>query len=162
MGTRQELLERLQGDIQFANRIVNEKDPASMDDCVAISEVLERAAKKDGGALAEYLEEVKIKTATPSKYVEVKVTSLGLEPETATAGGAPSVTAAVLKKLAGDPFADPPRYGTVSNDKRVTSVPFSKQCLINFIFSRNRRSIQSVRMAVKPSSASFLLARSTQ
>ena len=35
-----------------------------------------------------------------------------MEPKTYTAGGAPSVTAAVLKKLAGDPLGDDPKYGT--------------------------------------------------
>jgi hypothetical protein len=38
---------------------------------------------------------------------------LGLKPEKFTVGGAPSVTADVIRKLAGDPFADPPKYGTV-------------------------------------------------
>ena len=35
-----------------------------------------------------------------------------MEPEKYTIGGAPSVTAAVLKKLAGDPLGDDPKYGT--------------------------------------------------
>ena len=46
--------------------------------------------------------------------MDITITSLGMEPDKFTSGGAPSATTDVLRKLAGDPFADPPQYGKVS------------------------------------------------
>ena len=113
-GTRKQLLERIRHDIEFTNSILASTPPSGTKESYsAIAEALEEAAKKEGGALAEYLEEMQQKAATPSKYIDVKISSLGLSPEKYTAGGAPSVTADVIRKLAGDPFADPPRYGSV-------------------------------------------------
>jgi hypothetical protein len=113
-GTRDELLERIRGDINYMQEILAEQAPTTRDGYVAISQALEEAARKEGGALVEYLAEFKLKSNVLPKFVDVTITSLGkLEPDTFTAGGAPSVTSAVLRKLAGDPFADPPKYGTV-------------------------------------------------
>ena len=115
-GTREELLEMLRKDTAFTKRLLASA-PLSEEEgypYAAMTKVLEEAAKSDGGALAEYLEEMKQKAKTPSKFIEVRVPSLGLEPKKYTAGGAPSVTADVIRKLAGDPFADPPNYGSVS------------------------------------------------
>lgn len=114
LGTRKELLERIRGDIKYTNELLETKAPQSRDGYVAISEALAEAAAKEGGALSEYLDEFKLKSKEVPKYIDVTITSLGkLEPEVYTANGAPSVTASVLKKLAGDPFADPPKYGSV-------------------------------------------------
>jgi hypothetical protein len=113
-GARDELLERIRGDIKYTKELLSEQAPTTRDGYVAISQALEEAARKEGGALAEYLDEFKLKSKVPPKFIDVKITSLGkLEPDTFTANGAPSVTSAVLRKLAGDPFADPPHYGTV-------------------------------------------------
>ena len=115
VGTRDELLGRIRDDIKHTNELLNSQTPQSRDGYVALSEALEEAARKEGGALSEYLDDFKLKSKEIPKYIEVKITSLGkLEPEIYTQGGAPSVTANVLKKLAGDPFADPPKYGSVS------------------------------------------------
>eukprot|EP00956_Cyclotella_meneghiniana_P023398 scaffold45568_cov59-Cyclotella_meneghiniana.AAC.2 len=78
-----------------------------------ISDALEQAAASGGHeALKEVLAGIKAKNEEEPKYVDVTITSLGMEPEKFTAGGAPGATADVLKKLAGDPFADPPKYGS--------------------------------------------------
>eukprot|EP00977_Amphora_coffeiformis_P011483 scaffold2767_cov177-Amphora_coffeaeformis.AAC.57 len=113
VGSREELLERIRDDIAHTNELLTSYTPQSRDGYVALSEALEEAAKKEGGALAEYLDEFKLKSKKVPKYIDVKISTLGkLEPAVYTQGGAPSVTANVLKELAGDPFADPPRYGS--------------------------------------------------
>lgn len=114
-GAREDLLERIRADIKYSSELLSSEAPQTRDGYVAISEALEEAAKKEGGALSEYLNEFKLKSKEVPKYVDVKISSIGnLQPEIFTANGAPSVTANVLRKLAGDPFADPPNYGTVS------------------------------------------------
>ena len=114
-GTREDWLGRIRDDIKYASALLSTHAPQNRDGYVAISQTLEEAAKKEGGALSEYLNEFKLKSKETPKYMDVTITSLGkLEPEVFTANGAPSVTADVLKKLAGDPFADPPKYGSVS------------------------------------------------
>ena len=114
-GSRRELLERIRSDIEYIGGLLNEKAPRNSDGYVAISEALEVAAKREGGALSGMLDDFKLKSKKTPKYKDVTITSLGkLEPDTFTGNGAPSVTANVLKRLAGDPFADPPKYGTVS------------------------------------------------
>jgi len=80
-----------------------------------ISELLEEAvASGENDALKTILADIKAKNEEEPKYVDVKITSLGMVPDKFTSGGAPSATADVLRKLAGDPFADPPNYGKVS------------------------------------------------
>lgn len=76
----------------------------------SLSEALEQAAKR-GGVMQDILAEVEGKS-TESKFIDVTISSLGMNPEKYTAGGAPSVTADVLKGLAGDPFENPPKYGS--------------------------------------------------
>ena len=82
-----------------------------------ISELLEEAAasgKHD--ALKSILDGIKAKNTVEPKYVDIKITSLGMVPDKFTSSGAPSATSDVLRKLAGDPFADPPKYGKVRSD----------------------------------------------
>jgi uncharacterized protein YnzC (UPF0291/DUF896 family) len=123
MGSREELLGRIREDIEFVAGVLAKESPNDHDGYVRISEALAAAAKKEGGALSEYLEEFKLKSSATPKYTDVTVTSLGkLEPEVFTQGGAPSVTASVLKKLAGDPFADPPKYGSVRITRSLHSL----------------------------------------
>ena len=82
-----------------------------------ISELLEEAAASgENDALRGILADIKAKNAEEPKYVDIKITSLGMEPDTFTSSGAPSATSDVLRKLAGDPFADPPKYGKVRSD----------------------------------------------
>ncbi|KAL7547633.1 hypothetical protein ACHAWF_014731 [Thalassiosira exigua] len=57
------------------------------------------------------MEAYRAKDEEEPKYVDVKITSFEMEAKKFTASGAPSATADVLRKLAGDPFAEPPRYG---------------------------------------------------
>lgn len=113
-GSRSELLKRYKEDLEF---VADVKKASSISDTAGyatMSEILDAAAKKDGSVISEYLEEIKSKQKEESKFIDVTITSLGLEPEKFTAGGGPSVTADVIRNLAGDPFADPPRYGSVS------------------------------------------------
>ena len=56
---------------------------------------------------------MKEKSNAEPKYVDLTIKSIGMKPEKFTAGGAPSVTADVLRGLAGDPFGDPQKYGKV-------------------------------------------------
>lgn len=80
-----------------------------------MSELLEEAASSgENPMLAQILADVKAKNEEEPKWVDVTITSLGMVPDKFTVGGAPSATADVLRGLAGDPFADPPKYGKVS------------------------------------------------
>jgi hypothetical protein len=138
VGTREELLERLRTDIEFTSGLLTAAPPEDQDGYIALSEALEHAAKNEGGAISEYLDELKLKSTEIPKFIALTITSLGLQPEKYTAGGAPSVTADVLRKLAGDPYADPPMYGSVSSKyvgaKEVLSCCFLFVMLI-FSFS---------------------------
>ena len=67
--------------------------------------------------LREILEDVKEQSQKKLKNVDVTVTSIGMTPNKFTAGGAPSVTADVLREFAGDPLGDDPKYGTVSSQR---------------------------------------------
>jgi hypothetical protein len=111
--TREELLRQYTGDLAFVDEVRTEvvsSDQGS--NAEAISRALEKAAK-EGGSVSFVMQEVKEKAGQLSRFIDVRIPSLGLKPHKATAGGAPSVTADVLRKLAGDPFSDPPKYGTV-------------------------------------------------
>lgn len=111
-GDRAELLDRLRKDVSQVSEL---KDLVTNDreGCLDLCDALE-AASKQGGALAECLAQIEQKKTAP-KYIDLRITSVGvLEPFKFTAGGAPSVTADVLRTLAGDPTADPPKYGKVS------------------------------------------------
>ena len=113
-GTRKQLLERLRQDTSYSLELFSATADRSSDGYLSISKALEAAAKSDGGALKEILDDLKEKSNAEPKNVEITVRSIGMTPEKFTAGGAPSVTADVLRGLAGDPFADPPKYGKVS------------------------------------------------
>ena len=78
-----------------------------------MSEMLETAAESGGhDILRGMLADIKAKNEEDPKYVDVTIRSLGMTPDKFTVSGAPSATADVLKNLAGDPFADPPKYGS--------------------------------------------------
>lgn len=115
-GKKSELIDRLQKDIQLTIEISDAKQPEGRDSCVAVSLILAEAAKKEGSALAEFLAETKAASKSVKKFIDVTITSLELSPDKYTVGGAPSVTADVLRSLAGDPFSDPPKYGSVRDD----------------------------------------------
>lgn len=112
-GTRKAMLDRLRQDGAFMselNAVMTDKDNNAY---LAITKALEKAAKGND-AISEILSEAKQKTEAEPKYVEVTVKSLGMTPEKFTTGGSPSATADVIRKLAGDPFADEgPKYGKV-------------------------------------------------
>eukprot|EP00526_Cylindrotheca_closterium_P001952 CAMPEP_0113609810 /NCGR_PEP_ID=MMETSP0017_2-20120614/4691_1 /TAXON_ID=2856 /ORGANISM="Cylindrotheca closterium" /LENGTH=1049 /DNA_ID=CAMNT_0000518655 /DNA_START=101 /DNA_END=3250 /DNA_ORIENTATION=+ /assembly_acc=CAM_ASM_000147 len=110
-GVREDLLTRLREDIMFVQELETVIPPDAANGYKTISEALVAAAK-DGGAVGDILAAIEEKNAAGPKNIDVKITSLRMQPEKFTAGGAPSCTADVLRKLAGDPFEDPPRYGT--------------------------------------------------
>lgn len=114
-GNRDELLQRLRRDLNYVDGMMKTSSPKHRDDFIALSDLLEEASKEGGSTISEILAEVKSKAQAEPKYVDVTVTSLGLEPIKYTANGAPSVTADVLRDLAGDPLANPPKYGTAYN-----------------------------------------------
>ena len=119
-GKKSELVARLREDDSYAREMTAEygnNAPANADSSNVdrrISELLEEAASSGKHVVMKgILDELRAKNAEEPKYVDVKITSLGITPEKFTTGGAPSATADVLRKLAGDPFADPPKYGKV-------------------------------------------------
>jgi hypothetical protein len=111
-GERSELLKRVREDIQFVHELETAVPPDALGHRT-IMEALEVAAT-NGGVAEEILASIKEKSMEEPKHIDITVRSLGMKALKHTVGGAPSVTADVLRKLAGDPFDDPPRYGTVS------------------------------------------------
>jgi SAP domain/3'-5' exonuclease len=109
-GEREELLKRLRDDIQYMRELEN-AIPHGVPRHQTIAEALENAAQNDG-TVQGILAEIREKANEVPKHVEITIRSIGMQPGKYTAGGAPSVTADVLRGLAGDPFDDPPRYGT--------------------------------------------------
>ena len=109
-GIKSVLIQRLREDSKTLSELMKATPEEKLSSLVAVLE----AASKESLTLQEYLQEKDLLSGQNSKFVNVTITSLGLEPEKFTAGGAPSVTADVLRKLAGSPFSDPPEYGSVS------------------------------------------------
>lgn len=113
VGTREELLELYREDCETVTKIQECSHGANgLDDYVAVSRMLEQAAMTQGGAMAQFLAEKKEKAGQVPKYIDVTIRSLGLTPDKFTASGAPSATSDVIARLAGDPFSDPPKFGT--------------------------------------------------
>ena len=114
-GTRKQLIKILQDDDEYSKQLIASEVPKDEDGYKKISEALAAHAMTDkNGILSQIMNEVNEKANTPSKFVDVTITSIGMEPDKFTAGGSPSCTADVLRNLAGDPFSDPPKYGRVS------------------------------------------------
>ena len=115
-GDRTALLQRIRQDLQYIRDLENVVAPDEAHGYQTISEALEALAK-NGGAMEGILADIKAKAAKKPKAIDVTIRSLGMNPTKETAGGAPSVTADVLRSLAGDPYENPPRYGSVSSPK---------------------------------------------
>ena len=114
-GNKNALLKRIREDSAYANELISANCPRDRDAYKRISEALAEAVRKDeSGEYAKIMEAVKDKETAESKYVDVTITSIRMDPGKYTVGGAPSVTADVLRGLAGDPFGDDPKYGSVS------------------------------------------------
>lgn len=113
IGDRSQMLQQLRGDINF----MNELQVAVPPDSTGFSSILEalQAAAEHGGAAHDILATLREKALEEPKFLDVTVTSVGMQPIKYTAGGAPSVTADVLRELAGQPFDNPPKYGLVSS-----------------------------------------------
>jgi len=112
-GKKPTLIKRLREDSESIHELMQSTPQDQMDALVSVLE----AATKESATLRQYAKDKKLADKA-KKFVNVTITSLELVPEKYTAGGAPSVTADVLRKLAGDPFADPPKYGSVSSPDR--------------------------------------------
>lgn len=125
-GSREEVLARMRQDIKMTKEMQEDNPPTGRDGYIALSHMLEMRAKEI--------------VPTIPKFVTVKITSLGLVPEKYTVGGAPSVTADVIRKLAGDPFADPPKYGTV----RIRRSAFSDDSILFNIRSNHLSSLVGI------------------
>lgn len=113
-GTREELLSIYQDDINYLKEAQSTASPVDTKGYVTLCKAMEDAAEK-GGAIAQYITDTQQKAVQVPKYIDVTIRSQGLSPEKYTVGGAPSATADVIRKLAGDPFSSPPKYGTVSD-----------------------------------------------
>ena len=112
-GKRNQLLDRLRKDSSYSAELLAAMSPKDKNGYQIISKALEDAANGNS-EIKDILSEIKQKSNAEPKYVDVTVRSIGMTPEKFTNGGAPSATADVLRKLAGDPFGDEPRFGTVS------------------------------------------------
>jgi SAP domain len=114
-GNREEMLHRLRSDIEFTRQITTAATGDAATGYQTISEAL-AAAAQNGGAISDIMAEINAKSIEEPKFIDVTIRSLGMVPDKYTAGGAPSVTADVLRKLAGDPLDERPKYGTVSQN----------------------------------------------
>ena len=107
--TRAQAIKQLKRDRDYQCELLGQVDLNSDDGVNRLSNALLKAKEHDP-ALAQALE---ISASSKvSKNIDVTITSLGMTPTVFTAGGTPSVTANVLRSLAGDPFHDPPKYGS--------------------------------------------------
>jgi DNA polymerase I-like protein with 3'-5' exonuclease and polymerase domains len=111
-GTRKQLVDRLRDDSAFALELLAATSPKDKNGYETISQALKAAVDRDGGTLKDILGEVREKANAAPKFVDVTITSIGMEPDKFTTGGAPSATSDVIRKLAGDPFSDEPKFGT--------------------------------------------------
>ncbi len=115
-GTKKKIIERLREDSAYALELISGSgmDSKSVDGYKTVSEALAAAAHREGvnSNLATIMDDIKNKS-TEKKNVDVTITSIHMTPKKFTAGGAPSVTADVLRELAGDPFDEHgPKYGS--------------------------------------------------
>jgi SAP domain/3'-5' exonuclease len=138
-GTKKDIIERIRLDIKELKELDaaiagsqsinnnNNNNYSSGNNGLKVNALLVQAAGKNGnGELAKFIAELKAKENVEPKYTDVTIKSIGLSPEKFTAGGVPSVTSDVLRTLAGDPFADPPKRGTVRLKKFVFNWEFRK------------------------------------
>jgi hypothetical protein len=137
-GNREELLERLRVDIRFSQELNMAESPNDSKGYATVTEALQAAAQT-GEATMQILSEMQAKSKEPPKYMDVTIRSLGMVPEKHTVGGAPSVTSDVLRKLAGDPYENPPKYGSVSALRQFGAswIEFGRALLTLFSFPNN-------------------------
>lgn len=112
---RAKLEKELVDDHSFTVELSSMEVSRDQDGYRRVSEALDAAAR-DNEELSVILEEMRVKAAKVPKHVDVTVRSIGMTPEKFTAGGAPSCTADVLRRLAGEPLPsrenEEPKYGT--------------------------------------------------
>ena len=145
--TKAVLIKELQEDDSMTREILSAQPNAAQEGGSSmayrrISELLEEAvASGESPALKAILSDLRAKDAEEPKYVDVKITSLEMTPDKFTAGGSPSATADVLRKLAGDPFADPPMYGKVEEAVTCSAVSlvysFFHCCILSIYFDKH-------------------------
>lgn len=111
--SRQDMEQRYEDDVKALQGLAREYDSAD-----AIASALD-------GSLAQYLEAQTTREKPAKRSFDLQVISLyelmkekiqngeakPLNPLKQTVSGSPSVTADVIRELAGDPFADPPKWG---------------------------------------------------
>jgi DNA polymerase-1 len=106
--SRENMLKQLREDNAYILQLRTGVNDKSSDGYNYVKEMLNAS----GSLMSTILTDLKQKKMKESKFVDVTIKSIGMKPDKYTAGGAPSVTADVLKSLAGDPFRDPPKYGS--------------------------------------------------
>lgn len=105
-GNKQQLITRLREDSAYALELLSEASKTSSnspDGYKTVSEALQAAVSNGlpDSNLASILDSIKSKT-TESKWFDVTISSIFMKPNKFTAAGAPSVTADVLRGLAGE------------------------------------------------------------
>ena len=112
-GSKSVLLSRLQEDIAFQLELLSHNNQKGEEtNYQSVTRALEEAAANNStSTLSGIWDEIQEKKRADPKYVELTISSLQMEPSKFTAGGAPSVTADVLRKLAGKDPANG-QYGT--------------------------------------------------
>ena len=116
-GKKATLIKELREDDSMCREVTAEHITSSNKDASVvdsyISELLEQAVSSGKHeVLNGIMRIIRAKNEEEPKYVDVTIKSLKMTPTKFTVSGAPSATADVLKKLAGDPFANPPKYGS--------------------------------------------------
>jgi SAP domain len=106
-GSHSDIIQRIREDTNMI-KALREPKKQGQSNALVLSKLLENSPMKE--ILAAHQDKESNKE---SKYVDVTISSLGLKAEKFTTSGMPSVTADVIRALAGDPFANPPKYGTV-------------------------------------------------
>jgi DNA polymerase I-like protein with 3'-5' exonuclease and polymerase domains len=110
--TREEKIQQLRDDIDFKLGL---QAISGQTDGNALDQVVRSLLDRKGGN-KRFLDEIRdgfrMKQDKTSKFIDIKITGLGITPPKLTANGAPSVTADVIHELAGDPFREVPKFGT--------------------------------------------------
>lgn len=125
-GTRVALMKRLMED-DYKNKVANMSEAELDRECAqkGLATTGTRDEKvlrlQQDFAFQQSLQDVTLEA--PKKQREITIRSIGLTPQVFTPAGVPAVSGPVLRQLAGDPSADPPRWGALYEHFRLKRTP---------------------------------------